>query len=192
VIVIVHGYEGSGPRHWQRWLEAELGRLGVPTFFPALPNPLTPRRDEWVATLADTIEAGTRATTSAADRRITFVCHSLGCWALDHLLAQRSVDGAHAALLVAPPSPLLLFEPADSFFPPPMRTEAWEPIADRTLVVGSDTDAYTAPDEFLSIGDDLGVEAMIIPDAGHINVDSGHGPWPFVLEWLESVDALER
>lgn len=191
MIVIVHGYEGSGPGHWQRWLETELARRRVPTLFPDLPHPLTPRRDDWVATLAEAIATGTRHAASDADRRVTFVCHSLGCWALDHLLAERSVDEAHAALLVAPPSPFLMFEPAESFFPPPRREEAWSSLAARTLVVGSDDDAYTAPDEFLSIAEDLGGQWMLIPGAGHINVDSGYGPWPFVLDWLESVGALD-
>jgi hypothetical protein len=27
-----------------------------------------------------------------------------------------------------------------------------------------------------------------LPGAGHINVASGYGPWPFAFEWLASVD----
>jgi predicted alpha/beta hydrolase family esterase len=30
MIVIVHGYDGSGAGHWQRWLEAELRQRRVP------------------------------------------------------------------------------------------------------------------------------------------------------------------
>ncbi len=189
MIVIVHGYEGSGPGHWQRWLAAELERRGAAVVLPDLPEPLAPERDAWVAALAETVAVG-RDADPAGDRRVTFVCHSLGCWALDHLLAAQPLEDAHAALLVAPPSPFLVFEPVESFLPPPRRRDAWAAIADRTLLVGSDDDDYTAPDEFATIARDLGVSSLLLSGAGHINVASGHGPWPFALEWLQSVGAI--
>src|ERR1043166_1553861 len=80
MIIIVYGYDGSGPGHWQRWLEDELRRRVAPVMFPALPDPAAPRKDAWVAALAETVEA-------ARGEPVTFVCHSLGCWAVDHLLA---------------------------------------------------------------------------------------------------------
>jgi serine hydrolase len=183
MIVIVHGYDGSGAGHWQRWLEAELHRRGVPVAFPDLPDPTAPQKDVWVSALAAQAAAA-RATP------VTFVCHSLGCWAVDHLLAEGAATNVHAALLVAPPSPFLLFEPVESFLPPPRRRAAWAPLATRTLVVGSESDEFTSADEFQDIARDLGVGCRIIPGAGHINVASGFGPWPFALEWLHQVGAI--
>jgi hypothetical protein len=183
MIVIVYGYEGSGPGHWQRWLESELRQRGVPVRFPDLPDPAAPQKDAWVAALGDVVAAANGAP-------ITFICHSLGCWAVDHLLAERGVHGFHAALLVAPPSPYLLFEPVESFLPPPRRAEVWVPLAARTLLVGSDNDAFTAAEEFQDIATALGVTLQIIPSAGHINIAAGYGPWPFALEWLQTVGAL--
>ncbi len=182
MIVIVHGYDGSGPGHWQRWLEQELRRRNVPVIVPDLPEPTAPRKDRWVAALAAVI--------AQAHGPITFVCHSLGCWAVDHLLTERGVDGAHAALLVSPPSPYLLFEPVESFLPPPCRREVWAPLAARTVLVGSDNDDFTTADEFAQLAHTLGVGFQLVPGAGHINVASGHGPWPFALAWLDSVGAL--
>lgn len=178
MIVIVYGYDGSGAGHWQRWLEAELRGRRVPVLFPELPDPTAPQKDIWVSALAD-IVAG------AGGTPITFVCHSLGCWAVDHLLAERGAHGVAAALLVAPPSPQLLFEPVESFLPPPRRAAAWAPIAARTLLVGSDNDEYTTREEFEDIAGALGVRCHIIPGGGHINVAAGYGPWPFALQWLE-------
>jgi hypothetical protein len=182
MIVIVHGYEGSGPGHWQRWLHDELRRRGAAVAFPELPAPSEPQKDVWVAALADTIAGATTP--------ITFVCHSLGCWAVDHLLAARGAAGVHAAFLVAPPSPFLIFEPVATFVPPPRDRTAWAPIAARTLLVGSDNDDYSEAQESSSIAAELGVACEILPGAGHINVDAGYGPWPFVLEWLAGVGAL--
>ena len=121
---------------------------------------------------------------------VTFVCHSLGCWALDHLLAERGPRRAHAALLVAPPSPHLIFEPVESFLPPPRRPQAWAPLAARTLLVGSDNDDFSTAEELAAIAAGLGVGWRLLPGAGHINVASGHGPWPFALDWLARVGAL--
>ena len=185
VIVIVHGYEGSGEGHWQRWLAAELAARDVPHAFPDLPDPIAPQREAWTAALADVVAR-------AGGTPVTFVCHSLGCWALDHVLADGRAPNTHAALLVAPPSPFLVFEPADSFFPPPRRPETWAPLAPRTLLVGSDNDEYSDPDELEAIARELGIRAQLLPGAGHINVASGHGPWPFALDWLRTVGALAR
>jgi predicted alpha/beta hydrolase family esterase len=182
MIVIVHGYDGSGAGHWQRWLEEELNRRGLPVVLPDLPDPAAPQKDAWVAALD--------AVVAAATTPITFVCHSLGCWAVDHLLAERGSRGVHAALLVAPPSPFVLFEPIESFLPPPRRRDAWAALAARTLVVGSDNDDYTTAEELAEIADGLGVRAQILPGAGHINVAAGYGPWPFALEWMDAVGAL--
>jgi uncharacterized protein len=190
VIVIVYGYDGSGPGHWQRWLEDELRARGAHVAFPALPDPLAPDRDGWVAALEETIAAG-------AGEPLTFVCHSLGCWAVDHLLAAREARGElttptfnpWAALLVAPPSPFLVFEPVESFLPPPQRRAAWAPLAARTLVVGGDDDEYSSPGELESIAGDLGAGCRILRGAGHVNVASGFGRWPFALEWLAEVGA---
>jgi len=182
MIVMVHGYDGSGPGHWQRWLADELQQRRVPVIFPDLPEPTAPHKDRWVAALADVV--------TGVPPPVTFVCHSLGCWAVDHLLTERGLPSARAALLVAPPSPYLLFEPVDSFLPPPCRREVWAPVAARSLLVGSDDDDFTTPEELHAIGDALGIRTHIVPGGRHINVDSGHGPWPFALEWLANSGAI--
>src|SRR5438045_1454264 len=119
MIVIVHGYDGSGPGHWQRWLHDELRTAGADVVFPDLPAPTAPQKEDWVAALA-TVVAGARTP-------LTFVCRSLGCWAVDHWLTTVAAPPVHAALLVAPPSPLLPFEPVESFMPPPRRRATWAP-----------------------------------------------------------------
>jgi len=182
MIVIVHGYDGSGAGHWQRWLEDELRQRRVPVAFPDLPEPAAPQKDRWVTALAELV--------AGVPPPVVFVCHSLGCWAVDHLFTERGLLGAQAALLVAPPSPYLLFEPVESFLPPPCRDDVWAPIAARTLLVGSDNDDFTTPEEINGIANALGIRSEIIPGGGHINVDSGHGPWPFALEWLAKAGAI--
>ena len=184
MIVFVYGYEGSGDGHWQRWAAAELEARGAAVAFPALSDPAAPRKDVWVAELHAIVAA-------AVDRGdpVTFLCHSLGCWAVDHLLAEHGTAGVHAALLVAPPSPFLIFEPVDSFLPPPRRPEVWAPLAARALLVGSDNDDYASAEEFEEVARTLRVPCRILPGAGHINIAAGYGAWPFVLDWARDVGA---
>jgi predicted alpha/beta hydrolase family esterase len=184
MIVFVYGYEGSGDGHWQRWAAAELAAHGTAVAFPELSDPSAPQKDQWVAELRAVVAA-------AVDRGdpVTFVCHSLGCWAVDHLLTEHGSAGVHAALLVAPPSPFLIFETVDSFLPPPRRRDVWAPLAARTLLVGSDDDDYASAEELEQVARTIGVPCEILPGAGHINIAAGYGPWPFVLDWVRKVDA---
>ncbi|MFN8626861.1 MAG: alpha/beta fold hydrolase [Candidatus Binatia bacterium] len=182
MVILVHGYDGSGPGHWQRWLADELRRRRVPVAFPDLPEPAAPDKDRWVAALAEVV--------SGVPPPVAVVCHSLGCWAVDHLFTERGLGGVQAVLLVAPPSPYLLFDPVESFLPPPCRRAVWAPIAGRTLLVGSDNDDFTTPEELNGVANALGIRSAIVPGGGHINVDSGYGPWPFALEWLAKTGAF--
>lgn len=182
MIVVVHGYDGSGPGHWQHWLTEELSARGAPVRFPQFTDPQAPVCDVWVRELAQVI-AESRAP-------VTLVAHSLGCWAVDHYVARHGAEKLRAALLVAPPSPYSLFEPIQSFLPPPRSATAWASLAPRTLVVGSDDDDYAGPEEFTELAETLGVKVQIFPGTGHLNAAAGFGPWPFALEWLAEVGAL--
>ena len=179
MIVFVYGYEGSGEGHWQRWAATALAERGVAVAFPELSDPATPQKDVWVAELRTVVDAAARR-----GDPVTFLCHSLGCWAVDHLLTEHGTAGVRGALLVAPPSPFLVFEPVDSFLPPPRRADVGAPLASRTLLVGSDNDDYASAEELEDVARRIGVPSRILPGAGHINIAAGYGPWPFVLDWL--------
>ncbi len=179
MIVIVYGYEGSGEQHWQRWLLRQLQARGIAATLPELPEPLAPDKDTWVAELARLVES--------SPTPVTLICHSLGCWAVDHLLAKRGTHNIARALLVAPPSPFLIFEAVDTFLPPPCRADAWAPIAARSLLVSGDNDEFSGDGELQEIAIQLGLGFKLVPDAGHINTASGYGPWPFALEWATAI-----
>lgn len=184
MIVIIHGYDGSGPGHWQHWLKGELDAQGVDVLFPELPEPLDPKRDAWVDALSELL--------SGVKSDVTFVAHSLGVWAVDHFLSRHGAEGIRGALLVAPPSPYSLFEPIQSFLPPPRSKGAWARIRETSLLLGSDNDDYAGDDEVLELGKALDVDCRILPGAGHINAAAGFGPFPLALEWLRQSGALAR
>ncbi|HSC86084.1 MAG TPA: alpha/beta hydrolase [Polyangiaceae bacterium] len=176
MIVIVHGWDGSGPGHWQHWLRGQLAERNVPHAFPELPDAAEPQLDAWLAALHTVV--------SASPTPVSFVAHSLGVWAVDHYLARYAAEGrVRAALLIAPPSPWSLFEPIQSFLPPPRLAASWEPLRSVSRLIGSDNDDHAGPEEIEELGTKLGLDTLIMPGAGHINAAAGFGPLPLALDW---------
>ncbi len=160
--LIVPGWGGSSAEHWQSQWQPELprvSRLDVPDWF-------NPRPAEWLAALD-------RAIRDAPEPPIV-LAHSLGCIAVARWAA-RAPAGIRGALLVAPPdldrvdaAPVLT-----SFAPVPR-----SPLPFPSLVVASDDDPYASLSYSARLAREWGAELTVLHAAGHINRDSGYGPWP--------------
>ena len=165
--LILHGYEGSGPGHWQPWLADRLCDAGHDVEFPELPDPFHPRLDAWLEALAPLRRPGD-----------TVICHSLACCLWLHHRA-RGGHPAGRALLVAPPHPEPMVEELASFFPVPLEPR----LAHEARVVCSDADPYNPRGAIDRYAEPLGAPVNVLPDTGHINPDSGYGPWPALEAW---------
>jgi predicted alpha/beta hydrolase family esterase len=53
-----------------------------------------------------------------------------------------------------------------------------DPLPFPSLVVCSTTDPLVSVDRARGFAADWGSDFMLAGDAGHINAESGHGPWP--------------
>ena len=104
------------------------------------------------------------------------VAHSLGCLLTAFWSASGSVHRIRGAFLVAPPSEQAVRELpcVDADFLPYPRL----PLPFPAVLVGSASDPYADPAFARVLADDIGARFIDAGDAGHINVDSGHGPWP--------------
>ena len=60
--LILHGWQGSGPDHWQTWLADRLRADGHDVRYPALPDPDHPRLADWLRALDTEREPGDRIT----------------------------------------------------------------------------------------------------------------------------------
>lgn len=160
--LIVPGWQGSGPDHWQSHWERELpgaARIEVPDWD-------APRRADW-------LEAIDRAVRRAPAPPI-FITHSLGGIAVAHWAAVASVPAA-GALLVAPAD----LDRADC----PEALRDFTPVPRARLrfpsvLVASDSDPYASLESSIELAADWGSRIVIVRRAGHINTASGHGPWP--------------
>lgn len=171
-ILIVPGWSSSGPDHWQsRW------ERNLPTARRVEQDDwLRPDRDRWVGRL---IAEAARST-----RPPVLVAHSLGCAAVAHAAGKLPTGIVAGAFLVAPADvdnaagwPITAGETFDSgqagFAPLPM-TRLPFPAA----LVSSSDDPYCRQERAAELAAAWGARLIDAGAAGHINVASGHGPWP--------------
>lgn len=162
-IIFVPGYTNSGPDHWQsRWQRKLSTARRVEQAEWSKPE-----RGAWTAALADAVNAATRP--------VVLIAHSLGVATVVQALAgfEKPVAGA---FLVAPPdvaNPSIRPRHLMTFGPYPR-----EPLPFPSLIVASRNDPFCA---FAVAEDIAGAWGSLFVDAGeagHINAESGHGPWP--------------
>lgn len=166
-VLILPGWQTSGPDHWQSRWEATHGYRRVDQH-----DWMQPRRGDWIARLEEVLFT----CNTVEDGPAVLVAHSLGClhtaaW------AAHSLNTAHvkAALLVAPGDA----ERED------MRPvlPSWSPIPMQRLpfpsvLVGSRNDPYCSFERAQAFAAAWGSRFVDLGDAGHINAESGLGDWP--------------
>lgn len=162
--LILHGYQGSGPGHWQTWLAARLRAGDAAVHYPDLPDADHPDLGAWLDRLAGELDA-------IAGSPIV-VCHSLACLLWLHHVAGGGKP-AERVLLVAPPSPTGVPDVLAGFFPVPTGGMA------NCRIVCSDDDPY-CPEGATSL---YPGPADVLHGQGHINPDAGYGAWPAAEAW---------
>ena len=170
-LVIVPGWRNSGPGHWQSLWAQQLSAVRVEM---TEDDWLRPKRSVWVQAIARTV--------LAQPGPVVLAAHSLGCIATTHLPSDvaRRIRGA---LLVAPADPERRGVLAD-FAPVP-----YQPLPYRSVVVASTNDPYCSIRTAGAYARSWGSEVVRLQNAGHINVESGHGEWPLGLALLQSLMA---
>lgn len=171
-ILVLPGWQNSGPDHWQSRWERLHGDQRVEQ-----DDWDWPRRGDWMARLEDTLLADPRPA--------LLVAHSLGCQLVAAWAAHsRHTDRVRGALLVAPPDT----EQADM----PPQLYSWRPIPRQrlpfpaTAVVSSD-DPYCSAERAAAMASDWGAEVVTLGPYGHINSQSGLGDWPQGRALLEAL-----
>jgi predicted alpha/beta hydrolase family esterase len=172
--LILHGYQGSGPGHWQTWLAGRLRAADAQVAYPDLPDADQPQLRSWLNALAGELDA--------LGEPPVVLCHSLACLLWLHHAAAGGAP-ASRVLMVAPPSPQSELEPLQSFLPPPLDVGALRTSApDGLRLVCSDDDPY-CPERADVAYASLGLPTDVISGRGHLNPDAGLGPWPEAEAW---------
>ena len=157
------GLNSSGPGHWQTLWEEKYGYERVEQR-----DWIKPDLVEWVNTLDAVITANSE--------RTILVAHSLGCLAVAHWANAypEKTGQIQCALLVAPPD-----VESSSYIPETLRRfAAHNVIPFPSVLVGSEDDHYMNLDSARELARFWNSRFVNAGAVGHINPDSGHGPWP--------------
>jgi len=172
--VLIHpGLNNSAADHWQSLWENEYGFVRVKQ-----DEWDTPDRDAWVKRLDEYINA------APDPASVIIVGHSLACATIVHW-AQTYERAIRGALLVAPSDTEAPSYPPGTygFIPMPLFRLPFPAIT-----ITSHNDVYVSPERALHFAEHWGTPLVDIGPAGHINVASGHGPWPQGLFYLKQLD----
>lgn len=169
-LVIVPGLHGSGAEHWQSWLQGQVdGAVRVEQDEWSVPD-----LERWSDRVASTLDALGPGPT-------VLVAHSFGCLATVRALTRRPTLDVAQVLLVAPAEPTR-FDIAATL--PPSRLRV------RSCMVASDNDPWMTATQAHAWARRWGSDWINLGNAGHVNVDSGYGPFPLAREWATA--ALDR
>ena len=171
-IIIVPGWRDSGPGHWQTlWAERlpQARRVVQDDWH-------TPTRSAWGARLEETV--------LEQPGPVVIVAHSLGCITTAHMKPEAAAR-VRGALLVAPADPERRAVLSD-FAPVP-----YAALPYRSILVASSNDPYCPIRLAGAYARAWGSEFVRLQNAGHINVDSGHGEWPLGRALLQSLTEVE-
>jgi uncharacterized protein len=162
-VLLLPGWQNSGPAHWQSRWEHVYGDLRVEQH-----DWVFPLRGDWIARLEEVL--------LEQPGPCILVAHSLGClltaaWAAH----SRNTHRVQGALLVAPGDPDREELRA--------ALKSWSPVVLRklpfkSLLLGSHDDPYCSFERASEFADAWGSALVDYGHRGHINADSGLGDWP--------------
>lgn len=161
--LIVPGLNSSGAGHWQTWFEEQI------------PGTVRVVQSDWATADLKTWSARVGRDVARNPGRHLLVAHSFGVLASVHA-AMRDQSRIAGALLVAPADPDK-FEAA--------RDLPQHPLPFPSVVVASTNDPWMTLWKAAEWADRWGADFVNLGDAGHINRESGFGPWPEGLALLE-------
>jgi len=162
-VLIVPGYKGAGEDHWQtRWENklssanrVHMGDLHKPVF------------EDWKTNLIEAVAKTTKP--------VILVGHSIG----SQVIVQAAKDFGKpiaGAFLVAPPdvaNPSIRPRHLLTFGPAPT-----DPLPFPSVTIASRNDHFCTYEMAEEMAANWGSLFMDAGESGHINAESGHGPWP--------------
>ena len=163
-ILIVPGAVDAGPEHWlSRWERRLTTARRVEQVAWARPD-----RAAWSAVLVAAVEV--------ARQQVVLVAHGLGVATVAHAAPALPAGRVAGAFLVAPVSQahLARMPGIDLQFPPLPD----DPLPFPSLLIASRTDGACPYEDAGDMALAWGSLLVDAGDVGHLDVASGHGPWP--------------
>lgn len=171
-ILIIPGWSGSDDDHWQsRWQR----------------NFKTARRveqEDWFEPDLASWQSRIEKAVAEASKPVVIVAHSLGAATTAHAASSLPKDKVAGAYLVAPAD----VDNADKWpitqgYDPTVALKGFAPMpCERfpfpSMLVASSNDPYCTIERAREISEHWGAQLIEAGESGHLNIASGHGPWP--------------
>lgn len=181
-VLIFHGTGGNPKGNWFPWLKKELEKEDCQVFVLQFPNP---REGHY---LKDWLEV-LKQYESHINKDTILICHSLGGLFLLRVL-EKLEKPIYAAFLVAVSvgvKPILYYESDEKFCGFEFDWEKIKKGAEHFSVYHSDNDPYISLGNGQKLAKELGVDLTFIPNAGHLNAESGYLRFDQLLEDIKKI-----
>ena len=180
--IIIHGAYGNPEENWFPWLKYELESLGHSVYIPKFPTPKGQNLENWLKVFEEYKRR--------LDVNSVLIGHSTGAVfvlnlieRLDHPIKSAYFVSGFTRLLSNP-----IFDPINRSFVD--RKFNWEKIKKNCkhfTVYHSDNDSYVPLDNGRELARKLGVQLILVKDAGHFNTRSGYSKFDILLGDIKSL-----
>ena len=179
-IFIIHGAYGNPEENWFPWLKSELKKLGCRVFVPKFPTPENQSLENWLKVFEDYKQY--------LNKNSIVVGHSLGPAFLLNILEQLNKP-IKAAFFVSGFVGLLgnpEFDNINKTFVD--KRFDWQKIKQnckKFYVFHSDNDPYVPLEQAEKLAKNLGVNVILVKNAGHFNEKAGYTKFDLILEKIK-------
>lgn len=176
-VLILHGIQGKAGKHWMQWLHDQLVLKGHQVIMPTLPEPDNPNPQEWRSKIAELLKG-------IDNSQLIMVGHSMGVpAALDYL---QNVNKPILGLISVSGFSRDYGAELNTEFMSQLNINTTEvaKLIKHKMVIFGDDDPYVPQEELQNLANELEVESLIIPNAGHLNTSAGYTKLPQAVEFI--------
>lgn len=181
-IFIIHGTYGHPKENWFFWLKLELEKLGCKVFVPKFPTPKNQTLENWLKVFEEYKKH--------LDENSIVVGHSLGPAFLLNVL-ERIDKPIKAAFFVSGFTGLLgnseIDEINKSFVDKSFDWQKIKQNCPKFFVFHSDNDPYVLLEKSKEFAKNLGVNVILVKNAGHFNEKAGYTKFNLLLDKIKEV-----
>jgi predicted alpha/beta hydrolase family esterase len=183
-VFIIHGSYGHPKENWLPWLKEMLEKSGHTVFIPEFSTPEGQSLEKWTEEFEDYLHQ--------LDKDSIFVGHSLGPAFILSILEELSLPKPIKASFFVSGFIGLLgnpdFDEINKTFV--NKSFKWQKIkqnCEKFYVFHSSNDPYVPLEKAKELAKNLGVEVILVENAGHFNEKAGYTKFELLLEKIKNV-----